>query len=198
MTSSGRIRPFIVFVTGVSAAGKTTMFELLKRDPAFKGVVVRDIDENGVPPVGLSHWRLYRIEELLYQAIQAQKNDISTIICGVCFPGEIIESKYYRMRANIQFVLLRVTFAVFQKRIKARVAESHRRGETNEMYKPASYQSFVAHTKKLIDRFDKLFFNARWGHGIDASADDPLITYELLKTVIKTVANNFDASETNQ
>src|SRR5579883_1367251 len=94
-------KPFILFITGVSAAGKTTVFERLKKDTSLANIAVHDIDENGIPLVGLTPWRAFRVEELFYNATQNFKDGQSTIICGVSFPHEVIESRYFKQKYNV-------------------------------------------------------------------------------------------------
>jgi broad-specificity NMP kinase len=162
-------KPFILFVTGVSAAGKTTVYEGLKEDRALKNIEVRDLDENGVPLVGLTPWRAFRVEELFYQAVNSYKKGKSTIICGVTFPGEVIESKYYQQKYNVHFLLLTLNYETFKTRIDERILDAEKTGEVNESLKKGNYRDLLSHTKRLINKFENIVANLRNGYVIDTS-----------------------------
>ena len=70
--------PLILFVTGVSCSGKSTLMQNLKL-PTGK-FVLTEIDEHGVPVVGRGPWRAFRVEELTRDAIENAKAGKSTII----------------------------------------------------------------------------------------------------------------------
>ncbi len=119
-------RPFILFITGISGSGKTTVFEKFSKDLSLKAssIEFREIDEKKVPPVGRSHWRQYRVEELLYQAIKNLKKGKSTVICGITLPQEIINSRLYKPSFNIHFLLLDIPISLFSKRVKERIKKT--------------------------------------------------------------------------
>jgi adenylate kinase family enzyme len=162
-------KPFILFVTGVSTAGKTTLYNKLKQDKELSHVDIHDIDENGVPPVGLTPWRAFRIEELLYTAAQHAKDEVPSIICGVSFPDEIIGSNYYSKVCNIHFLLLEIPYNTFKKRIDARIDEAKAKGSLSDNLKGEHYRGLLGHTKRLIKKFDDSVSNQRNGHIINSS-----------------------------
>ncbi|HKR81534.1 MAG TPA: hypothetical protein VJR27_00870 [Candidatus Saccharimonadales bacterium] len=88
-------KPFILFITGISTAGKTTTYEALKADPSLQHLSFHDIDENGVPRAGSGPWRLFRVEELLLDAVNTQKQGNASVICGMTSPHEVVRSKFY-------------------------------------------------------------------------------------------------------
>jgi len=96
-------KPFVLFVTGVSASGKTTLYESLRGDKAFGGIIFHDIDENGVPPVGRTPWRKFRVEELLYESVLALGQGQATVVCGIVKPHEVVESRYFKPSDNVLF-----------------------------------------------------------------------------------------------
>lgn len=65
--------PVALFITGVSTTGKTTLYERLKNEQVFKQLAYHDIDEVGVPPVGLGPWREYRTQHVLFDANASAK-----------------------------------------------------------------------------------------------------------------------------
>lgn len=114
--------PFILYVTGQSASGKTTVYQKLKRK--FKNdpnISVHDIDEVGVPRDGRGHWRLYRVDELLAFASSRYSKGKSTIICGITMPHEVIGSESYRTTLNVHYLMLKMTQTAFASRIRDRL-----------------------------------------------------------------------------
>jgi hypothetical protein len=118
-------QPFILYVTGQSASGKTTLYGKLKRKYAHHAeIAVHDLDEVGVPRYGRSHWRLYRVDELLANAAARFAEGKSTIICGITMPHEVINSESYRTTLNVHYLMLRMTQAAFASRIRDRLEKS--------------------------------------------------------------------------
>jgi len=116
-----RNKPFILFITGISCSGKSSLYKSLKRSKRIpKSIIIHDIDENGVPEVGRDPWRSFRVEELFHKAIQNAKKRISTIICGISLPHEVIDSPQYQTSYNIDFLLLDISHKEHTERSKAR------------------------------------------------------------------------------
>jgi hypothetical protein len=112
--------PFILYITGISTAGKTTTYEALKSDPELSYLEFHDIEENGVPPAGSGSWRVFRVEELLFGATNRLKQGTSTVICGITQPHEVIRSKFYDPTLNVHFLLLDIPLNLFAQRLEAR------------------------------------------------------------------------------
>ncbi len=115
----------IIFVTGVSTAGKTTVYETLRKDPDLADVEFHDIDEDGVPPAGRSPWRQFRVEQLLHEAVERHNSQgTPTVICGISKPHEVIESQAWTYLIPIHFILLDISVPILTKRLRARL-EGH-------------------------------------------------------------------------
>jgi broad-specificity NMP kinase len=113
----------IIFITGVSGAGKTTLYGALRKDPDLAHVEFHDIDEDGIPPAGTGAWRQFRVELLLHEAAtRSRTEDRSTVICGVSKPHEVIESGAFPDDLDVHFVLVDVSTPVLRKRLEARLA----------------------------------------------------------------------------
>lgn len=113
----------IIFVTGVSGAGKTTLYEALRKDPELVNVEFHDIDEDGIPPAGTGGWRQFRVELLLHEAVaRFRLSGRPTVICGVSKPHEVIESGAFPEDIDVYFVLVDVSTPVLRKRLEARLA----------------------------------------------------------------------------
>lgn len=78
----------LLFVTGASGSGKTTVIPGLKKKlPAF---AIHDFDERGVPDDADSRWRQRETEYWISQAIEYQHQGRDTVICGGAVYGEIL------------------------------------------------------------------------------------------------------------
>lgn len=111
----------VIFITGVSTAGKTTAFETLRKDPDLADVEFHDIDEDGLPIAGVGHWRVFRIELLLHEAVLRAQQGKATVICGVTKPHEVIESSSMPDDVPVHFILVDVSTANMRKRLQARI-----------------------------------------------------------------------------
>lgn len=112
----------IFFVTGVSTAGKTTLYHALREDADLDHVEIRDIDEDGVPPAGSGHWRKFRIELLLHEAAERWRDvGRSTVICGATIPSEVIESGSFPTYVPVRFILVDVETSVMRERLRKRI-----------------------------------------------------------------------------
>jgi len=153
-------QPFILYVTGQSTSGKTTLYKSLKRRyQRDASVAVHDIDENGVPKVGRGHWRLYRVDELLALARGRFELGKSTIICGITLPHEVIGSECYEPRLNIHYLMLKLTQKEFDLRIRERLAkakESNRLGQ----WKRANNQIAKVIFNQVVNQSNHLVLNS--------------------------------------
>jgi hypothetical protein len=117
-------KTFILFITGISGSGKTYLFEKLKDNRKFNELIFHDIDEVGVPEVGRTHWRPYRIEEMLNSALNEYANGRSSVLCGISKPDEILDFKYVKPTHTIHFLLLDIPMDTFRIRMKERLKDS--------------------------------------------------------------------------
>ncbi len=160
-------KPFILFITGTSASGKTTLYKLLQKDPDLKHVIFHDIDENGVPQVGLGPWRSFRVEELLYNATENYKKGLSTVICGVSFPHEVIDSKYYKPKYNVDFMMVKAPLDVVRTRLEKRAADPLEREKHVETLSKKSWAGLLKSTKELLLQLNNSFANQKNGYVIN-------------------------------
>jgi hypothetical protein len=132
----------IVFVTGVSTAGKTTTYEKLRKDPELSHIAFHDIDEDGIPRAGTGAWRQFRVELLLHEAVQrfysAERK--STVICGVTKPHEVIESGAFPDVLPVHFILIDVTLANIRKRLAERIGSRY----------PADDVEYITQSNRLL------------------------------------------------
>jgi hypothetical protein len=112
----------IIFITGVSTAGKTTAYKTLRRDPDLAGIEFHDIDEDGIPAAGSGPWRHFRVELLLHEAVTRFKEEgTPTVICGLTKPHEAIESGSFPDDIPVHFALVDIPMATIRKRLEARL-----------------------------------------------------------------------------
>lgn len=152
-------KPFIIFITGISCSGKTYLFDSLQKRSKYSSISFHDIDENGVPEVGRKHWRPYRVEELLHNAIREYKDGKSSVLCGISNPSEIFNFKYFTPSINVHFLLLDIPMNTYQTRIEERLKNSNEDIDHTELE--------IA-TKKLKQRLLNQVSSLRNGHVIKA------------------------------
>ena len=162
--------PFILFIVGQSASGKTTVYRKLKRKFARTPMVVlHDIDESGVPDVGRSHWRLFRVDELLNDAKKRYEKGLSTIVCGLILPHEVISSECYETSLKIRFLMFRISQRQFTVRMRSRLER------LNEIEQLKVLQSG---NKRLAEVMENQMFNFAFGEIIDTSKLTPTEQYQ--------------------
>ena len=120
----------MVFITGCSASGKTTLFEDLKQDPELSNYIFHDIDESGVPPVGRDPWREYRVEQLLFDATALAKEGKGTVVCGITFVHEVLESVYLDPAVPVHFIALGAP----ERSVRSRILERVRQNEASKTF----------------------------------------------------------------
>lgn len=162
-------KPFVLFVTGVSASGKTTLYESLRADKTLGQLTFHDIDENGVPPVGRSSWRKFRVEELLCESVLALGQGQSTVVCGIVKPHEVVESRYFKPGYNVHFLLVNVPYALAETRIKGRVAAQPKAGAFDADFNPDALQELLLATKELQRELKNTISQQKNGHTLNAS-----------------------------
>jgi hypothetical protein len=115
----------IIFVTGVSTAGKTTLYQALRKDPDLTPYIeFHDIDEDGVPRAGSVPWRHFRVELLLHEAVARFRDEGKhTVICGVTKPHEAIESGSFPEDIPVHFIMIEVSLLLLKRRMTARVGD---------------------------------------------------------------------------
>jgi len=158
------MKPFILFITGSSASGKTTLYESLQTDAALTGLEFHDMDENGVPAVGRGPWRAFRAQELLYAAGRAHDEGRSSIICGNVQPHEIIESVYFKQAYNVHFLYLEIPLSALRARTKERIREHEARGTFDESFNKSGYARVVQSNREFARRVKVSVLNQKNGH----------------------------------
>ncbi len=116
--------PNVVFVTGVSCSGKTSVRDMLD------GLVTTiDVDDPGTPNAGALAWLAWRAEELLWEAAEtACNNDAPVVVTGLIQPHRVIESTALQEigpNVSVHFVLLTVTKVQLRQRFKARLGSGY-------------------------------------------------------------------------
>lgn len=176
------VQPQIIFITGTSASGKTTLYESFREDPDFENIEFHDIDEGGTPPIGRESWREYRVADLLFGAMERLKEGRSTIICGITKPHEVFELEHFDPGLWVSFILLEISDDQISERINARIEKEISAGRWNES---------IASASRMIDRnfeLKKILHNSvsvlRRGYIIDASELTKSALHDQAKQII--------------
>lgn len=109
----------VLFITGTSGSGKTTLTNKLKELLSVKKYAVYDFDEVGVPENADALWRQSTTQYWVNEAIKNSKNGLSTIICGVIVPQEVM-SIQVKEAVPIKFVFLKINNTLIMERLKSR------------------------------------------------------------------------------
>lgn len=109
----------IFFITGTSGCGKSTLMALLKLQLLASECVVYDFDEVGVPANADQVWRQQTTDYWLIKAIEHSQQNLSTIVCGVTVPSEVVGSVYVP-DAPINFVFIKVADDLIRQRLQQR------------------------------------------------------------------------------
>jgi len=109
----------IIFVTGVSTSGKTTLHDTLK-------LPKMDVDDDGTPQAGALAWLAWRCEELLAEAheVVSDHGKSAVVVTGIIWPHKVIESTYMQELPDdieVEFVLLQVAKKDLRNRLKTRL-----------------------------------------------------------------------------
>jgi len=136
--------PYILFITGCSGSGKTTLYDGLRINQKIaKTISFHDIDEEGVPPVGRGPWREFRVEQLLFNAVNNATHGTSTIICGITFPHEVMESLYFPPNIPVYFITLRTSKEKIRERLLARAQQNQDTSTFDESFNHENIETTV-------------------------------------------------------
>lgn len=123
----------VTFVTGVSAAGKTTLCRELNENPTALNTLAMDIDHAPKPDTNHLEWLHWRAAQMLYDLTTgADKQPPAThyVICGITWPHSIVDSHAYtaakRDGWDVRFLLLDLPDKVIRQRLNERLATKTR------------------------------------------------------------------------
>lgn len=115
----------MIFITGSSSAGKTSLIEQLKEQLPRDKFDIHDIDEADKWTDNYESWRDAKIEHWLKQSIKNKKNGIETILCGIIYPEHVAKCDSFKDAQPIKYILLdasaEVIKARFYKRMESRI-----------------------------------------------------------------------------
>lgn len=137
----------IFFITGASGVGKTTLVEQLKLRN-IPSCIIYDFDERGVPSNADKAWRKRETELWLDVAVKNLEKNISTVICGVSVPSEILET---RNTSRVFFGLIKVDVSIMTTRLLNRGWSSDQVRD-NILWSNVLEQEVIAFTRsKVVD-----------------------------------------------
>jgi RNase adaptor protein for sRNA GlmZ degradation len=174
-------QPFIAFLTGSSASGKSTAFETLKDDPDLAAFGFHDIDEIDVPPVAHGPWGTYRELHLFYNAKQALKDGRSSVICGLTRPHELLIDRVYDSNLPVYFVLLEASDAQISERLSKRIDELVASGNSNESFNENTREEAVIANLNIKRLLHNTVDSLKCGYVIDVSELTTQAVHEQVK-----------------
>lgn len=154
--------PSILFITGCSCAGKSTVAATLRAE-ASDEVLVTDIDQEGIPLYGRDAWLAWRAQQLLGEALE---QDRPAVIAGVASPHSII-SELERMDVgtpDLRFMALTINKGKLGKRLADRIPD-------DDDLLAACIESNL----RVQDRLATQVSYQRHGHVVTASSVSPSI-----------------------
>lgn len=113
-------RVSVYFIGGVSGAGKSSIIPHLKSLLPADEYAIYDFDERGVPDSVDERWRQSESEHWLQVAIRNAEQGISTIVCGLSQPDEILECESAANAPPILFCLLDLSDEKVRERLSKR------------------------------------------------------------------------------
>lgn len=183
------VHPFILFITGGSAAGKTTLYASLRSDSRLAELEIHDMDERGVPAVGRGPWRAFRAQELLYAAGQAFEQGRASVICGNIQPHEIIESPYFKQSYNVHFLYLEISLDTLRKRLAARIKAHEAAGTFDESFNKATYTQAVHANQEFARKVKVSVQNQKNGHILRTATLSKQQMHEKVMLLLRRVGN---------
>lgn len=116
----------MIFITGASSAGKTSLIDRLKKQLSRTKFDIHDIDEADRWTDNYEEWRDAKIEFWLQQSIKNREKGIETILCGIIYPKHVIRSPSYEAAAPVRYILLDADEGAIRersyKRIESRIS----------------------------------------------------------------------------
>lgn len=106
----------MIFITGASSAGKTSLIKRLKEQLPSDKFDIHDIDEADKWGDDYESWRDAKIEYWLKQSIRNREKGVETILCGIIYPEHVMKAPSYTEAQPIEFVLLDAAPKVIKER----------------------------------------------------------------------------------
>lgn len=117
----------LLYVTGVSGAGKTHLGDKLRRFPSEATVWDLDVDATERPRTAHLEWLRWRAAEYLVQATERSEPDDEhlLVVTGIVWPFQVIESSAWRGAAknpdlSVEWLMLDPAWKTIRRRLEAR------------------------------------------------------------------------------
>ena len=141
----------IIFITGSSGVGKSTLLKKLKSSLSAEKYAMYDFDELGVPLDADNGWRIDTTKIWLAKAEENIKNGITTIIAGLTYPKEVMNLTNNK---NIKFFILKVSENELRKRLFSYRFSTDERIEKLKKYEGVTPEEFIVNNRKMITIMD--------------------------------------------
>ena len=106
----------MIYISGTGNVGKSSVTRLLKERMPRDKYDIHDIDESDLWTNDYEAWKAAKIEYWLQRAISSSEADITTILCGIIYPKNILNAPSYSSKISIACYLLDATPEVIQER----------------------------------------------------------------------------------
>jgi hypothetical protein len=157
----------VLFVTGVTCAGKTTLADELKAR-AIPRLHVAEVDDGPMPDAGHGSWLRWRGEQLLYEAGERwrETSGEATVVCGITWPHALIDSPAFAdlpRGLKVGFLLLDIPTAVLRERLTERLG-----ADTGK-----EYRGLLRQNRQLAKTLRRQVGNQRHGQVLKSAAMSP-------------------------
>lgn len=162
----------ILFVTGPSCSGKSSLVNDLVDDPT---IVVEDIDSIGTPRAAPLEWLRWRGAELLFEWATHKDPPEHVVICGISWPHQIIDSNAWPVAQDaglpVGFMMLDVTPKLMRQRLRERLSDRTK----------AEVSEYVRYNLELADKLRSQVRQQRRGVVVDVTKRTPTEVANLVR-----------------
>jgi thymidylate kinase len=122
----------MIFITGASSTGKSTLIKHLKEVLPKDKYDVHDIDEADLWTDDYPAWRNEKIDYWLKQSLTNTKAGITTILGGIIYPDNVMQAPTYEPDIPLSYILLHASPEVITQRFNSRYSTKKRAAMTAE------------------------------------------------------------------
>ncbi len=117
----------MIFLTGASCVGKTSIIAELRRILPREDFDIHDIDEADLWEESYRTWKRYKVEVWLRKSIRNRKKGIETVLCGIIEIEDVIFCPSYIAASPVKFVFLDANRTTLKNRICEKLLDSGER-----------------------------------------------------------------------
>lgn len=171
----------LIFVSGVSGAGKTAVMPYLKSlfPTNFE---IHDFDEDGVP-AGADHvWRINKTTEWINFGSKKSDEGITVIVCGIANPDEIAPLMKDFPNLEIKMILLDGEVEKIEQRLRSRNKNPKIKSDLERVV--GSTEIFIKNNSNFLPILREIYKKYNYPI-IDTTHIDSIVVAERLAELIK-------------